>query len=434
MTSYVGSASTSYPYTTVVHVTSKFADGSIIYGSGVMVGKNDVLTAAHIVYSGTKGKAVDVEISPGRDGGNLPFGSYKAVDVQTGEVDANGDGYLTVSDVQVDVALLSLSVGLGERTGYMLLDSYASSGSYEVTGYPRIHYGSDGPHLTTDAGTAWPSYYHYTISFGASLDINPGNSGGPVWRYESGMPTVASLVSTESGGPDLSFLRSLLTNEFVLNDKYLNGVLRGGDGSDKLYGGNEGNFFETGEGFDQVMAGGGADAVFGGGGGDYLVGEGGDDQIYGNMGNDIIDGGSGNDLVRGGKDADYVVGSDGNDTLYGDNQNDQVFGGAGDDVIYGGKEDDFIAGDDGNDWLSGDLGNDTMTGGAGADVFAYRYGSGTDIINDFNGAAGDRIDLEGYMPFSIQQDGNDSRVQFGDSDVIIIKNVIPGQLSGDWFI
>src|SRR4051794_40873568 len=42
--------SAAFPWSTVVLVAAAFPDGAIKYGSGVMIGRNDVATAAHVVY------------------------------------------------------------------------------------------------------------------------------------------------------------------------------------------------------------------------------------------------------------------------------------------------------------------------------------------------------------------------------------------------
>ena len=46
-----------YPYTAVVSISVTWPDGTGSGGSGVMVGPNDVLTAAHMVYSAVHGGA-----------------------------------------------------------------------------------------------------------------------------------------------------------------------------------------------------------------------------------------------------------------------------------------------------------------------------------------------------------------------------------------
>lgn len=80
---------------------------------------------------------------------------------------------------------------------------------------------------------------------------------------------------------------------------------------------------------------------------------------------------------------------------------DRLYGGRGHDVLIGDSGRDVLRGGKGNDFLEGGRGTDILSGGQGADVFVFSkladMGVGTrrDIVTDFNGAAGDRIDLRG---------------------------------------
>jgi Ca2+-binding RTX toxin-like protein len=87
-----------------------------------------------------------------------------------------------------------------------------------------------------------------------------------------------------------------------------------------------------------------------------------------------------------------INGTINNDNLVGDtdplNLNDIISGLAGNDILSGGG---------GNDTLNGGAGNDTLNGGAGADRFVldsgYSFQIDEDVIEDFRGAQGDRIDV-----------------------------------------
>ena len=68
-----------YPYSAVVLIQVTYPNGLAAFGSGVMVGENDVLTASHLLYSSANGgAATSVTISPGYDNGIAPYGSYAA--------------------------------------------------------------------------------------------------------------------------------------------------------------------------------------------------------------------------------------------------------------------------------------------------------------------------------------------------------------------
>jgi surface adhesion protein len=95
--------------------------------------------------------------------------------------------------------------------------------------------------------------------------------------------------------------------------------------------------------------------------------------------------GSGADSWNGGGFSSFLIGLSGDDILTGKDADDTLLGGSGDDTLSGGG---------GNDLLYGGTGNDTLSGGSGADIFIWKAGDvGKDVITDFNGADGDRIDL-----------------------------------------
>jgi len=94
--------------------------------------------------------------------------------------------------------------------------------------------------------------------------------------------------------------------------------------------------------------------------------------------------GSGNDRIVGNQVANELYGNGGNDSLFGKDGNDSLFGGAGSDKLNGGD------------------GADRLTGGAGADTFIFTsitdsstIASKRDVIFDFHGKEGDRINLSG---------------------------------------
>lgn len=92
------------------------------------------------------------------------------------------------------------------------------------------------------------------------------------------------------------------------------------------------------------------------------------------------------DSLTGNSLDNVLAGLDGNDTLNGAGGNDLLIGGSGDDTLDGG---------DGNDILVGGAGHDTMTGGIGADTFKLDNLDLNikDLITDYHGSEGDKIDL-----------------------------------------
>jgi Ca2+-binding RTX toxin-like protein len=154
-------------------------------------------------------------------------------------------------------------------------------------------------------------------------------------------------------------------------------VVVGAEGTDSLQGIEQINFANYG-----------AYKIYTGDGNDldnYIYGSVADNSLDGRSGNDTIDGGDGNDKLDGGKNNDILSGDAGNDTLKGSSGNDRLYGGDGDDTLSGDSDDDI---------LNGGAGNDLLKGGTGADRFQFTsVADGIDIIEDFNLAEGDKIEI-----------------------------------------
>lgn len=198
-------------------------------------------------------------------------------------------------------------------------------------------------------------------------------------------------------------------------------------------------------------AGGGADVVFGRGLADKIAGGDGNDSLTGGAGDDRLDGGSGADRLVGGAGVDQLIGGDGDDLFVIDAGDvdaatgrpfDQVSGGAGLDTVEtnvsisiarlngveqavltgsaalnatGNDAANVLRGNVGANVLDGAAGADRLYGGGGADVFRFksavevgRLSDARDVIEDFQSAEGDRIDisaLAGAAAFTIAEEG-----------------------------
>ncbi len=112
------------------------------------------------------------------------------------------------------------------------------------------------------------------------------------------------------------------------------------------------------------------------GDGEILKGGTGTDRIYGGTGDDVIRGNAGSDHLEGGRGDDLIMGGTGSDELVGGRGNDELDGGAGRDLLQG---------DSGDDTLTGGTGADWMEGGDGHDTYVIDPGDGADTIVDADG-------------------------------------------------
>ncbi len=198
-----------YPNPTVVHIDVVYPSGAHGHGSGVMVGRNDVLTAGHVLYDPQEGGlAVSAHVIPFYNPAQpnaRPYGEAVALQ-RLGEIiiDPNfpqvGVGiYPTVANngpgyygVEIDYGFLTLNRALGDRTSTMSLDTTFTRGVLYQSGYPHHH----GDRLTQDAAYASEVTVDNLID-ARSFETWTGNSGGPLWRWGGdGKAYVVGIVST----------------------------------------------------------------------------------------------------------------------------------------------------------------------------------------------------------------------------------------------
>ncbi len=117
-------------------------------------------------------------------------------------------------------------------------------------------------------------------------------------------------------------------------------VINGGEGNDKIHGGQRGDYINGGGGDDQLFGGNGNDVIYGLSGRDRMSGDGGADYLDGNAGNDDVNGNGGNDVVIGGVGNDRIHGGGGIDTMITLTGQDTVIdSGADSGIVYAKKRD-----------------------------------------------------------------------------------------------
>jgi V8-like Glu-specific endopeptidase len=379
MSMLVGASHAAYPYSAVVYVQSRFADGSVVSGSGVVVGENDVLTASHLVHrDNSGGLAESVTVVPGLDGGARPFGVLNAQWANFAPVDRDGDNRITAVEGQRDFAMLGLDTEIAQTTGQFTLADSADTGSYTVTGYPQTAFDASGPRMVSDTGGARDAPATGTLTF-EEVSVAPGSSGGPVWQQTAGGAELAGVVSTASWAADVTEASLTLKAWIAGND-----FLTASDPADQWSTGTAADErFAGAAGDDTVHAGGGADAVYGNPGTDFLRGGAGDDRLFGgqNAGPPRLDA---NGRLKAQDGTDWLLGGAGDDLVYGNVGGDVLIGDAGRDTLFGGQGADTLAGAAGADRLYGGRGDDSLTGGAGADTIVIAGAGGADTLGGFD--------------------------------------------------
>jgi Ca2+-binding RTX toxin-like protein len=261
------------------------------------------------------------------------------------------------------------------------------------------------------------------IDGGAGADIMYGGAGNDTYVVDNvndkvredaagGIDTVKSYISYTLGA-NVEILRLIGTDDIDGKGNDLNNTIIGNSGNNS------------------IQAGGGNDSVDAG------------------AGDDVVDGGAGNDFLKGGDGIDLVTyktaisavtvdlaklsaqdtGGHGKDTLSGF---ENLEGSSFDDKLFGDSGANMLKGLAGNDILAGRDGNDVLVGGTGADTFVFTHtgSEGTDTINDFSQAEGDKLALSGYTAadVSIVHANGYSEVVYhdggSDSIIAIVKSVV----------
>ncbi len=201
---------TGFPYSAVVFVVVRWKDGSGSSGSGVVVGVNDVLTAAHVVYDRAKGGwASSVTLYPGADTKpklDTPFGEFGngwRISVRDTDWDRNGNGLVTDSEAQYDLALIGLHEPIGNTTGWLGTRNERIDGPAIMVGYPGRGTGMMAEQVYADASSR---YGVYNLDSG----LGPGSSGGPLVRTAAnGQVYVVGVASSGSENFDTSTYAAL---------------------------------------------------------------------------------------------------------------------------------------------------------------------------------------------------------------------------------
>jgi V8-like Glu-specific endopeptidase len=198
------------PYSSICYIQCLWPDGSSTRASGVVVGYNDVLTALHVVYDvNLGGWASSIQIIPAADTQpwREPYGEFTSVGSVVGRAatwDTNGDGLLTQAESAGDLALIGMTVRIGDVTGWLPVKQVPNDFSGVMVGYPASGTGMMAQSAFADASSTYGVY---------SIDgsLGAGASGGPLLQTVNGITSVAGVLSSGNTSGTSSTYAGLFT-------------------------------------------------------------------------------------------------------------------------------------------------------------------------------------------------------------------------------
>ncbi|WP_109524044.1 MULTISPECIES: trypsin-like serine peptidase [Nocardia] len=179
-------ATADYPWRVHASLLITAADGSRWVGTGWFLGPHTLGTAGHVVFiknSGVPGRdgwVRSIQVIPGRNGAQQPFGSV----VASGGAFRSVTGWTVNGDQNVDYGAIVLPTNLGNTTGWfgfgVYNDATLSATTANIAGYP-----ADKP-----AGTQWYHGARVTAVNAQKVfyetDTIGGQSGSAVYRLVDG--------------------------------------------------------------------------------------------------------------------------------------------------------------------------------------------------------------------------------------------------------
>ena len=256
------------PYSAIVSIRSTFADGTVTLGTGALVGKNDVLTATHVVYQpGRGGNAVSIQVTPGADFNGVtgvmesaPYGSFTGTINLSFPTETFSDGNnatTSLLEVPSDIALIGLTKAVGFDTGWYGLTpgrNLTQEWAVEV-GYPGDGTGMmKGDTLAHSSNGLWIAAYAYD----ASTLLGAGSSGGPLYIQDG---YLSSIIGVKSSGnsyvnywADIDYKYDAIQAAMLANDNLIGGskLTFGSTANDSFVGGGSSQLIDGLLGIDTV--------------------------------------------------------------------------------------------------------------------------------------------------------------------------------------
>lgn len=220
------------PYACIGMVIVEWQDGSESRGTCTLVGRNDILTAGHVIYDPSRGGwGKSFSFYFGADY-NARSGVFEVLGVQPNyrqwralawpeQTFANSNhDTMVLEETQFDVALIGIDVPLGDTLGWMGLDPGQNRTlGVQAVGYPAGSTGMMEEYVTVSTSSSAGAYVSpYSV-------MGPGSSGGPLLNGDY----VIGVKSTGIWWADIgnSFIYDELLENMASNDELLGAT--GGD-------------------------------------------------------------------------------------------------------------------------------------------------------------------------------------------------------------
>lgn len=212
------------PYSNIGILWVTYPDGFQARGTASVVGRNDILTATHVVYAPDHGGwASDMDFYFGADFNDLTNNfedTGYSYEPNRWEVSGYPDqvftdfNNLTVikSEAQYDIAIIGVDAPIGDDLGWLGLDgSFGGSFAANAVGYPA---GQPGMMQESVFVTEDPNFFTFNSFFDV---LGSGSSGGPLLIDD----TIIGVKSTGSWWADISLSFENIVSFMAENDALL---------------------------------------------------------------------------------------------------------------------------------------------------------------------------------------------------------------------